>query len=249
MTATDCRTIKMYQTNGMPTWLAAFVATCTMVAPTQLAASCESSARLPADISSLTAKITELQAQVANLKDRQQIHEVYLHYMRGFDRNDVGLLRSAFWPDAQINYGPQSNTVDQFITNHLQRHMDQLRSWGHLVTNESMDIDGEVAHVEAYVTALWVPNSKESFAYQTRIVSGRYIDRLERRGGEWRISVREFVAHFFLNQANPDLPIKQTSPPDCAMGTWDKSDPSYLRPLTRRTEKMTGPRCAPLTEP
>ena len=186
----------------------------------------------------------KLIADVAYLKDRQQIHDAYLRYMRGFDRNDVDLMRSAFWPDVQINYGAQSNTFDEFVVRHLSQHTSTLSSWGHLLTNETVEIDGDLAHAEAYVTRL----SSSAGNEKSMIISGRYIDRFERRKGEWRIAVREFIP-FFLTETGTNLDgyIKQAdwapaSP--CGMGTWNKLDPSYRRPLDRRMNKDIGPACA-----
>jgi hypothetical protein len=199
------------------------------------------------DSARLTARIAELESKLANLSDRQQIHDVYLRYMRGFDRNDVELMRSAFWPDVQINYGSQSNTFDEFVSRHLNRHVAELSTWGHLITNESVDIDGDLAHVETYVTALWMPKDENSFAAGRPIVGGRYIDRLDRRNGEWRIAVREVVPHFQL-KSDVDRTgwnsYSKMSKSNCALGTWDRRDPSYLRPLSRRSTKDIGPPCA-----
>jgi hypothetical protein len=163
--------------------------------------------------------------------------------MRGFDRNDVELMRSAFWPDVQINYGKQSNTFDEFVVTHLNQHTATLKAWGHLLTNETVDLAGDVAHVETYVTRL----SSSKSDSRSMIISGRYVDRVERRNGEWRIALREFVPHFFTETNTAlDAYIKESSwsPSACGMGTWDRRDPSYRRPLDRRMNKDIGPACA-----
>lgn len=198
---------------------------------------------IPTDISALAEAVAKLQAEVSYLKTREDIREVYLRYMRGFDRNDLDLMRSAFWPDVQINYGAQSNSIDEFVERHLKNHTAQLETWGHLVTNETMDINGDVAHVETYVTAFFVPRNQESFAFRSPIMGGRYIDRVERRHGEWRIAVREFVPHFWTKK-DSTVPSPPKSSSDCSKGTWDKRDPSYRRPLTPRANKAIGPLCA-----
>jgi len=111
-----------------------------------------------------------------------------------------------------------------------------------------VEIAGDVAHVETYVTAFWRPkDDKSTFANGATIAAGRYIDRLDRRNGEWRIAVREFIPHFWTKT---DITVmnsssKETKPrSDCAMGTWDKRDPSYRRPLNPRPNKDVGPACA-----
>jgi hypothetical protein len=61
---------------------------------------------------------------------------------------------------------------------------------------------------------------------KTHLGSGRYIERWERRNGEWRILVREYVEDLALNGETVDL----CSSGDC-LGSWDKTDLSYVRPL------------------
>jgi hypothetical protein len=156
--------------------------------------------------------------------------------MRGFDRNDVELMRSAFWPDAQINYRDQVNTFDEFVQRHLVPHTEQLNAWGHLLTNETVEVLGDVAHCETYVTALFVlrPGAKwYEFRRDERlplIIAGRYVDRLDRRDGDWRISVREFVGHF----ASLPEALHGTLEPSQLAHAWDRSDVSYRRPLLPR---------------
>lgn len=176
-------------------------------------------------------RIAELEEQLHDLQDRRRISEVYGHYMRGFDRNDPELLRSAFWPDAQINYEDQVNTVDEFVTRHLDNHVRVHRAWGHLLTNETVEIDGDVAHVETYVTGLFVPREGSG----PLIVGGRYLDRVDRRRGEWRIAVREFVPHFWAEATpvDPEL-LSQVFDGRHRAHAWDREDVSYRRPLQAR---------------
>jgi hypothetical protein len=200
-------------------------------------------AQAQSDAVGLAARVAALEAKVAYLSDRQQIHDVYIHYGRGLDRNDVELMRTAFWPDVQINYGKQSNTFEEFVTRHLNWHVSNLAHYAHLITNESVEIAGDVAHVETYVT-LFSGDKKDG---KSIVINGRYIDRLDRRNGEWRIAVREFVPHFMTKM---DTAIEAYWPKDywlrtdCGWGTWDRRDPSNLRPLNRRTKKDVGPACA-----
>jgi SnoaL-like domain len=214
-----------------------------IVAAAAVLASCAQGAKTQSDPTALAAKVAELEAKVAYLSNRQNIHDVYLQYMRGFDRNDVELMRTAFWPDVQINYGTQSNSFDEFVARHLNEHTKDLAHWGHLITNESVDIEGDVAYVETYVTRL--SNGKKD--RKSMIVMGRYVDRLDRRHGEWRIAMREFIPTFLTQtDTTVDSVFKEGgwSHSACGMGTLDKHDPSYRRPLTARVDKEMGPACA-----
>lgn len=188
----------------------------------------------------LAARVADLEARLAYHDDRRQISDLYQRYMRGFDRNDVELLRSAFWPDVQINYSEQVNTFDQFVERHLDNHTGGLTAWGHLLTNETVAIDGDTAHVETYVTALFVPNETSGFGdrddNRPLIVGGRYVDRVDRRDGEWRIAVREFVAHFSSRDHARDSMLRGMH----REHAWDRQDVSYWRPLLRREERSAG---------
>ncbi len=63
------------------------------------------------------------------------------------------MLKSAFWPDVQINYPSQTKarTIDEFDDD-LTAHKQLSTHWGHLITNETVDVSADVAHVETYVT-------------------------------------------------------------------------------------------------
>ena len=62
-----------------------------------------------------------------------------------------------------------------------------------------------------------------------KFVSGRYLDRLERRDGQWRILVRRATIEVEAegDAKWPENEISQTFP----KGAWDVGDLSYARPL------------------
>jgi hypothetical protein len=190
------------------------------------------------------ARSDELESRLNSLEDQRQIDQVFARFARGFDRQDKELITSVFWPNAQANYGKFGAllTRDQFIGIVLPA-LGQLGSYAHHITNMSVDIAGDVAHVEAYV--LFVERSKDDKSGQ--IVAGRYIDKLERHGGEWRISVHEFIPHFAADARSAFdrvYPAALYPRSDCWLGTRNKFDPSYQRPLSPRPNTEVGPACA-----
>jgi hypothetical protein len=173
-------------------------------------------------------RIRELEVKVTSLSQREDICQVYLRYLRGLDRNDMELIRGAFWPDGQINYGVESWAGRDFFVELEQHNLDGIASQTHYITNFTMDIVGDVAHVESYMLALRRPRESQT----TIVFGGRYVDRLDRRNGEWRIAVREFIPHCWiegksvLHEVWPQSVIE--------MGRFDRTDPSYRRPLMPR---------------
>jgi hypothetical protein len=72
-------------------------------------------------------------------------------------------------------------------------------------------------------------NTKE----KTRLGSGRYIERWERRSGDWKILVREYVEDLALLGDTVDL----CTSGGC-LGSWDRNDLSYARPLQYQTAEQ-----------
>jgi hypothetical protein len=56
---------------------------------------------------------------------------------------------------------------------------------------------------------------------------GRYIDRLERRNGEWRVLERKVMMSFFYPTEIAD--VAKHSAAGFPVGRMDRDDPSYVR--------------------
>jgi hypothetical protein len=100
----------------------------------------------------------------------------------------------------------------------------------HGLLNSTIEIDGDTAHSETYY--LFVARNQDETMW---MAGGRYVDRLERRAGEWKIALRtNFIEWCCLP---PAMPIPFADVPDIAgngVSARDRSDPSYARPLTNR---------------
>jgi hypothetical protein len=157
--------------------------------------------------------------------DRLEIQDVIHRYARGLDRHDDDVLRSVFHEDAWDNHGPWVGPREEFVAwangpchQHTNAHL-------HQITTHNCEIDGDVAHTESYCQ--WVHRLKDEET--VTVGGGRYIDRLERRDGEWRIVVRRLVLDFFFEAKGSVFGTEAQR--DYAKGTWDRTDLSYERPL------------------
>jgi hypothetical protein len=189
------------------------------------------------DREQLARRMAALEAKVALLNERQLIVDLYRRYTRGLNRHDMELLNGTFWQDAEINYGFSSSPRDQWVKMwERERYLKGLSCQAHHITNETIDIAQDVAHVESYLIALWRPPTDDK---PSLILAGRYIDRLDRRDGEWRIAVREFIPHFWSEATSIfHTTFNEESWPhtDIGLGAGDKSDLCYLRPLKSRSK-------------
>jgi hypothetical protein len=188
-------------------------------------------------------ELAELREAVSELQTRQAIQDVYARYGRAIDRLDEELYRSAFWPEAEIKYGTLEPLTPNEHWGELQGHEQVLVAWGHLLTNQAIEIENAMAHVETYVTTLSVPRDRRDDAL---FLAGRYVDRVDRRDAEWRIAVRQYVPHFAMraDTSNYDDMIEMFfpgPPPPPLANPWSNADISYIRPLEPTTEPKGTP--------
>lgn len=171
---------------------------------------------------------SEMIERLQELIDRQEILDCINRYVRAIDRHDDELLASVFHADAVDVHGEQVSTIDDFVFwannivhNHLHAHM-------HHITSHTCELDGDTAHTESYV--IFVHRYKDGKT--VHIAGGRYIDRLEKRGGEWRIALRKIAVDFRVISDGSVFGDWDGYP----KGTQDKTDFSYERPLTLAPE-------------
>jgi hypothetical protein len=194
-------------------------------------------------IAGLETRLSNLDPQVQYLKDRREIFEVAKVYTRGADRHDKDLVRSAFWPEATISFGTPMS-LDEYVDSE-ETALRGYAAHQHHITGQTVDVAGDTAHVESYVIYFLVPRDRTAdqagpatvghalTSEKTRLGSGRYLERWERRNGEWKILVREYVEDLSLLGDTVDLCTNGN-----CLGSWDRNDLSYLRPLEHQTPEQ-----------
>lgn len=170
------------------------------------------------------------------LLDRQDIIDCLTRFSRGMDRFDRALFLSAFHDDAVIAAGPFVGSPAACWDWAKPMHDAAQVLHHHALLNHSAEIDGDVAHAETYYQFIARNHPVGEGGRETvMLTGGRYIDRLERHGGSWRIALRTNLIEWSC--LSPALPLPFGDVPDIAInGTSarDRSDPSYARPLTNR---------------
>ena len=170
---------------------------------------------------------------VRELKDRQEIYDCIMRYCRGIDRLDRDLLLSAYHPDAIDDHGTYAGAVEGFADHVFALHYGMQHFTQHHITNHYCELDGDVAHCESYY--LFRCLNREAPFYN--VSSGRYIDRIERRGGKWAIAERICLVEARDEGWGPEG-LEVNSAYQAA--SRDKDDPSYMRPLRIDRGRVTG---------
>jgi hypothetical protein len=153
--------------------------------------------------------------------DKQAIREALLRYCRGVDRADPELINSAYHSDALDEHGV-ATLHGAAIGPGLVEIVSKSRVSMHQVSNQLIEITGQdSAGSETYFTA-WQSMPREG-GEQMLVAIGRYVDRFERRQGEWKIAHRQVI----LEHTHLFPPGGEMQPAKPTLGRRDATDPSY----------------------
>jgi hypothetical protein len=143
---------------------------------------------------------TESDTYVRELVDREKIRDCLIRYSTGVDRCDAEMLLSSYWSDALDEHGDFSGTAEDFVA----WVIPQLRRFvctQHFMGHSLIRVDGNQADVQTY-TQNW--HTVRNFAGHTHDVihGGRYLDKFEKRGDEWRVSNRLVMVDWIKETPN-----------------------------------------------
>ena len=127
------------------------------------------------------------------LVDRRAIEDVILQYCRGIDRMDRERVRACYHPDATDDHGSFKGDVEAFLA-WVFRLLGRYTNTMHFVGNILVELAGDIAAAETYGIAFH--RSKDPAPHLNLMTGFRYLDRFERRDGEWRIAARTAVTEW-----------------------------------------------------
>ena len=132
---------------------------------------------------------------------KQEITDLVGRYMRGLDRLDRALLRSTFHDDATTDYGFFQGSPDEFVDMAYNALKDHLANH-HMIGQVNIDLEGDTAFGEVYFQAFHriLQDGEERDLF----ISGRYVDRYEKREGEWKFAFRSEVNDWARNDPATD---------------------------------------------
>ena len=160
--------------------------------------------------------MTEERSGVA---DKQAIAELLYLYCRAMDRMDIPLGYSIWHEDGEADYGESlyRGSGRGFVDFAAASHTPML-AHSHQVTTIIINLDGDQAASESYVTA--VLRFTEDGRLKNITAQGRYLDRWSYRNGRWAIDKRVYIHD--LDEVREVQPAGNVS-----RGARDRSTPSY----------------------
>jgi len=139
----------------------------------------------------------------ARLADEHAITEIIHMHCRGVDRADETALKLCYWPEATVSYGAEPAPAHPFCED-LVPAIKAFAQTHHLVSNILVDFPDSsnpaLATVESYLIAFhYLKDSQGQDSEMTYL--GRYLDRFEKRGNQWKIMQRTPVMSWSQNAA------------------------------------------------
>lgn len=138
------------------------------------------------------------------LLDEAECRTLLMRYGPAVDWRDRTELDRLFWPDAEVDLGVFKGLGAETPEFLIQNAGQSLRRW-HVSSSLSLKVDGESAYAESYAVTHAITGDG-SAEMASHLFLGRYVDRLEKRGGEWRIASRRYLLHGQVSDPYMDNP-------------------------------------------
>lgn len=135
---------------------------------------------------------------VDELEARTEIADTLFRFIRGIDRQDWALARSTYHDDAIDEHGFFTGPPDAFLALVRRMHEHQLHSM-HVMSNILIEFEAsDRALVETYCLVFQrfgpaAPGVPEGAAGVRKLATARYLDRFEKRQGQWLVAHRKLI--------------------------------------------------------
>jgi len=125
--------------------------------------------------------------QLKGLLEREQIRDCITRLARGEDRRNAQMISASYWADSTTDYGVFKGAFSDYLA-WVVPGSDAIKNTQHVLGQSVIEIEGKDARAETQV----ISYHRVLLGQEERdtCIGGRYLDRLERRGGEWRIGAR-----------------------------------------------------------
>lgn len=159
------------------------------------------------------------------LLDKQAITDLICGFARAADRHDHEAMRSLYHEDAIDEHGGFFKGAAKDFIDRLPEMQAPMQILHHNMTTINIVVDHDYAEGESYVLAYHQVKTDDGLI--DLIAGGRYLDKFEKRDGEWRFSHRSVIFDWVnVNQPTAvqlDHPMLEGS----MTGTIGTEDPSF----------------------
>jgi len=139
-----------------------------------------------------------------SLLDRNAIEDLITwRFARAIDWIDVEAAKSCFHPDARFKFDQTDLNAHEFCEMFAKSAIN-LKMRYHFIGNAGIAQNGDLAQCEAYAIYAATYDDKDSGEPHDYMVGCRYVSRVERRDGIWRIADLQILFDWSIGQKSPE---------------------------------------------
>jgi len=165
----------------------------------------------------------DMNQRLQEVVDHYEITQTLKEYCHGCDRCDEQRMGSVYLEDSFDDHGNFKAPGPQFASLMTAEILAKTRSLFHMLGQSSIKVDGDKAGAETYFFAV-SRDTRADGVEMCNQLGGRFIDKLERHDGRWRIKHRVAVRDWGIS-----LPIEAdwTAKAGLVNGQRSNADPSF----------------------
>lgn len=164
-----------------------------------------------------------MDAELQEMLEHHRIRKVLAEYCRGCDRCDEPLMASIYAADSWDDHGIVRAPGAEYSQIMCSKVAETTETLSHTLGQSLIRLDGDEAGAETYFLAVARDTAPDGTPMCNQL-GGRFVDRLVREGGRWkvkhRVAVRDWSVAIPLTH---DWDLSNTLTPGARSG----ADPSY----------------------
>lgn len=172
--------------------------------------------------------------RIQEMLDHYEITKTLKEYCFGCDRCDEALMRGVYLEDSFDDHGHVKAPGPEFVRIMIGDIRGTTESLSHLLGQSLIKVNGEEAGADTYFFAVFHDVSADG-ARMCNQLGGRFVDRLRREDGRWRIKHRTVVRDWSIS-----MPVEADSLARAGLteGQRSNADPAFaVLGLTHSGEK------------
>ncbi|MCB2073677.1 MAG: nuclear transport factor 2 family protein [Novosphingobium sp.] len=138
--------------------------------------------------------MTELDPRLQEMLDHHEIRKVLAEYCHACDRADGAMMAGCYTGDDSFDdHGTVKASGPEYVRVMMDRIVERTEAMAHILGQSLIDVDGDKACAETFFIGFFrLPGGEKEPPVMNQLV-GRFVDRLERIGGQWKIRHRTCV--------------------------------------------------------
>ena len=129
-----------------------------------------------------------------NFVEQAKIRDCVVRLARGEDRRNAAMISSAYWPDSITDYGVFKGDFAAYLA-WVVPGADAIKDTQHVLGQTYTERDGDTARCETHVVSYHRVDMGDG--ERDTCIGGRYLDKMEKRDGEWRIASRTMLYDWY----------------------------------------------------